>query len=83
MLDLLKEMDKTACKLVNTPMDSNLKLGLAKDDVVVDRESYQRLIGRLIYLSHTRPDIAYEVNVISQFMHNPKEVHLQATHWIL
>ena len=44
---------------------------------------YQRLVGRLIYLSHTRPNIAYAVGVISQFMHNPKETHLQLVHRIL
>ena len=44
---------------------------------------YQRLVGRLIYLSHTRPNIAYAVGVISQFMHNPKETHLQLVHTIL
>lgn len=37
----------------------------------------------MIYLSHTRPDIAYAMNVVSQFMHNPKEVHLQAVYRIL
>ena len=41
---------------------------------------YQSIVGKLIYLSHTRPNIAYAVSVISQFMHSPKEVHLQATH---
>ena len=49
----------------------------------VDRESYQRLVGKLIYLSHTRPDITYVVGVVSQFMHNPKQVHLRATRRIL
>ena len=37
----------------------------------------------MVYLSHTRPDIAYAVNVVSQFMHNLKEVHLQAIYKIL
>jgi hypothetical protein len=79
-MDLLKETGKMACKPASTPIDPNLRLGKAEEDVVVDGEMYQCLVGRLIYLSHTRPDIAYVVSVISQFMHNLKEVHLQATH---
>jgi DNA-binding protein len=43
----------------------------------------QCLVGKLIYLSHTQPNIAYVVSVINQFMHNPKEVHLQAAHRVL
>ena len=44
---------------------------------------YQRLVTKLIYLSRTQPDIAYAINLVSQFMHNPKEVHLQAVYKIL
>lgn len=44
---------------------------------------YQKLIGKLIYLSHTRPDIAYAVNVVSQFMYHPKEAYLQVVCRIL
>ena len=44
---------------------------------------YQRLWGKLIYLSHTRPDIAYPVSVISQFMHEPRQPHLNAVYRIL
>ena len=43
----------------------------------VNRESYQRLVGKLIYLSHTRLDISYAVGIVSQFMHNPNEEHLK------
>lgn len=39
---------------------------------------YQRLVDKLIYLSHTRPDIAYAVSVVSQFMHNPSKDHMDA-----
>ena len=81
--DLLKETGKLACKPVDTPINPNHKLGEALDDPTVDKEMYQRLVGRLIYLSHTRPDIAYAVSVVSQFMHNPKEIHLQAVYRIL
>nr|KYP46112.1 Retrovirus-related Pol polyprotein from transposon TNT 1-94 [Cajanus cajan] len=76
--NLLKEIGKTACKLASTPIDPNLKLGNAEEDTAVDKEVYQRLVGRLIYLSHTRPDVAFAVSLVSQFMHQPKEVHLQA-----
>ncbi|XP_050915685.1 uncharacterized mitochondrial protein AtMg00810-like [Lathyrus oleraceus] len=64
-------------------MDPNLKLGNTKEDVVVDKEMYQRLVGRLIYLSITRSNISYVVSMVSQFMHNPKEIHLQVVHRIL
>jgi len=76
--DLLKETGKTACKPVSTPVDPNIKLGSAEEDNAVNKEMYQRLVGRLIYLSHTRPDIAFAVSLVSQFMHQPREAHLQA-----
>jgi len=40
-------------------------------------------VGKLIYLSHTRPNIAYAVSVVSQFMHDPRERHLQAVNRII
>ena len=78
VINLLKETGKTACKPASTLIDPNLRLGEAEKNATVDKEMYQRLVGRLIYLSHTRPDISYAVSVISQFMHSPKEAHLQA-----
>ena len=81
--DLLVETGKIGCKPISTPMDPNHKLGEAKEEPAVDKGMYQRLIGRLIYLVHTRPDIAYSVNVLSQFMHDPREPHLQAAHRVL
>ena len=82
-MDLFKETGKTACKPTSTPIDPNLRLGMAEEDAAIDREMYQRLVGRLIYMSHTQPDIAYAMSVISQFMHSLKEVHLQAGHQVL
>ena len=49
----------------------------------VEKERYQRSVGKLIYLSHTRPEIAFAVSVISQHMHSPKETHLEAVYKIL
>jgi hypothetical protein len=76
--DLLQETGKTACKPACTPIDPNVKLGNAEEDIAVNKEKYQRLVGKLIYLSHTRPDVAFAVSLVSQFMHQPKEIHLQA-----
>lgn len=81
--DLLKEAGKLGCKPAATPIEPNQKLGEAKEEPVVDREMYQRLVGKLIYLAHTRPDIAYSVSMISQFMHDPRESHLQAAYRVL
>lgn len=55
----------TCCKSVETPIDPNVKLKAVAVNEVVDREYYQRLVGRLVYLSYTKPDIAFAVSVIS------------------
>jgi Reverse transcriptase (RNA-dependent DNA polymerase)/GAG-pre-integrase domain/Integrase core domain/gag-polypeptide of LTR copia-type len=77
-LDLIAEVGMLDCKPVDTPVIQNLKLGESKDQIPVNRERYQRLVGKLIYLSHTRPDIAYAVSLVSQFMHSPNEEHMEA-----
>ncbi|CAL8163118.1 unnamed protein product [Prunus armeniaca] len=71
------------CKPIDTPSEQNHKLGLYPDQVPTDKERYQRIVGKLIYLSHTRPDIAYAVSVVSQFMHSPSEDHMGAVMRIL
>lgn len=64
----------------STLIDLDHTLGLVEEDTNVNREIYQRLIRKLIYLSYTKPDIAYAVNAINQFMHKSKEVHLHAAY---
>ncbi|RCU30907.1 hypothetical protein DVA81_19785, partial [Acinetobacter baumannii] len=59
VVDLLRETGKLACKPASTPIDPNHKLGIANEDMAVDKEGFQKLVGKLIYLAHTRPDIAY------------------------
>ena len=49
----------------------------------MNKERYQRLVGHLIYLCHTRPDISYAVSVVSRYMHDPRSGHLDAVYWIL
>ena len=78
MLDLLKDTDMMGCKPVDTPMDANVKLDNKEDDQPVDKGHYHRLVGKLIYLSHTRSDIAFAASCVSQFMHSPSKSHLDA-----
>ncbi|KAI5349903.1 hypothetical protein L3X38_002794 [Prunus dulcis] len=71
ILDLLAETRMLDCKPIDTPSEQNHKLGLYPDQVPTDKKRYQQLARKLIYLSHTCPDIAYAVSVVSQFMHSP------------
>ena len=77
-MDLLAETVMVDCKPADAPMQVNHDLKFEEGANLADKERYQRLIGKLIYLSHTRPDIAYTVGVISQFTHQPQEDHMEA-----
>lgn len=56
-------------------MDTHVKLLSTSGEPLTQPETYQRLIGKLIYLTLTRSDIAYIMHVLSQFMHSPTSVH--------
>ncbi|XP_059629766.1 uncharacterized mitochondrial protein AtMg00810-like [Cornus florida] len=66
-----------------TRLVKNHRLADSEGELLSDVGEYQRLVGKLIYLSMTRPDIAYAVSVVSQFMHSPHTLHLDATIRIL
>ena len=83
VLDLLSEVGLLECKPVDTPIVQNHKLGIYPNQKPTNKGRYQRLVGKLIYLSHTRPDIAYTVSVVSQFMHCPSEEHMEVVIQIL
>jgi hypothetical protein len=83
ILDLLKETEMLGCKAIDNPVEVNVKLGEGSESPLVDKGRYQRLVGWLNYLSHTRLDIAYAVSVVSQFMHSPQEPHMKAVYRIL
>ncbi|XP_021723903.1 uncharacterized protein LOC110691290 [Chenopodium quinoa] len=70
-------------KPIKILIDPHLKLTAKNGDLLPNVTEYQRLIGRLIYLGLTRPDITYVVNTMSQFMQHPTSVHMQATKRIL
>ena len=81
MLDLLSKTGILGCKATKTPIEPNLKLQPTSLEVM-DKEKYQRLVGRLIYLSHTRPNIAFAVSMVSQFMHSPNQGRFDAVYRI-
>ena len=76
VLDLLTETGLLECKPADTPMVPNHGLKIEEGAELADKERYQRLVGKLIYLSHTRPDITYAVGIVSQFMHQPQANHM-------
>ena len=77
VLALLSEVGLLECKPVDTPIVQNHILGLYPNQKPTDKGRYQRLVDKLIYLSHTHPDIAYAMSVVSQFMHCPSEEHME------
>ncbi|CAM8889721.1 unnamed protein product [Rhodiola kirilowii] len=82
-LELIKDAGLLGCKPSSLPMDTKHKLSLSTSPAIVDPTKYKRLVGQLIYLTVTRPDLAYPVHILSQFMHEPREEHLKAAHKVL
>ena len=83
ILDLLKKSWMSGCKPTDTPSDPNKKLGDAEKGDSIVATQYKRLICKLIYLSHTSPNIAFSIGFVSQFMHTPHRVHLEPAYRIL
>jgi hypothetical protein len=68
---------------MTTLMITNLKKLSALDSNLVDPTLYRQLISSLMFLVNTRPDIFFVVNTLSQFMVEPRQVHLIATKHVL
>ena len=71
------------CKAMVTPMASNLKLLSDASSELVDATMYHQMIGSLMYLTNTRPDICFVVNILSHFLTDPRNAHLVAAKHIL
>lgn len=77
-MDLVSDASLSGAKPVDTPMVKSSH-GLTNEGVLFkDPEKFRRLIGRLLYLGFTKPDIAYATQSLSQFMQQPCEHHWEA-----
>ena len=81
-LDIFTETRKIRNRPVNTHLEQNWKSRSTKTNHPMDKAIYQLLVGKLIYLSLSRLDIAFRVSVISQFMHSPTQRRLGTTNLI-
>ena len=71
------------CKAMDTPMESNLKLLSDASIDSIDATMYHQMIGSLMYLMNTRPDICFAMNTLSQFLIDLRHVHLIVVKHIL
>ena len=83
VIDFLNKIGMLRCKPIETPIEPNVKLQPTEAENVKNKEHYQRLVGRLIYQSHTRPNISFSVSIVCQFMHTPGPAHFEAVYRIL
>lgn len=71
------------CKPTNTPFLSGINLENGKDTPLVDYTLYRQLVGSLIYLTHSCPDLSYVVGEVSRYMQEPHELHWKYAKCIL
>jgi hypothetical protein len=83
VVEILKRFGVLDCKPMATPMESNMKLLDDTTSEDVDATLYRKMIGSLMYLTNTRPDICFVVNTLSQYMVDPRRVHLIAVKHVM
>jgi hypothetical protein len=81
--DILKKFSMSSCKPATTPLEVRLKLHINDDSNLVDATIYRQLVGSLIYLTTTRLDISFTINMVLRFMSEPKELHWKTVKRIL
>lgn len=81
--ELLNRFGMGESKETATPMETRLKLEKEDGELLKNATMFRQLVGSLIYLTITRPEISYSVSVISKFMQNPRTPHLDAAKRIL
>ncbi|CAL9023794.1 unnamed protein product, partial [Prunus brigantina] len=81
--DLLVKAGMESCRPCPTPSKPHTQVLPTDGEPLKEPSVYRSIVGALQYLTFTRPDLAYSVNTVCQFMHNPTEVHFQLVKRIL
>eukprot|EP00253_Pinus_taeda_P020539 PITA_20539 len=81
--DILRHFHMEDCKPAPSPFQSGVKLSVSCTSLEVDATLYRQLVGKLLYLTHTRPDLSFAVGLVARFMQNSRESHWKAAKRIL
>ena len=81
--DLLRHFHMEDCKPAPSPFQFGVKLSVTCTSPEVDATLYCQLVGKLLYLTHTRLDLSFTVGLVARFMQNPCESHWKAAKRIL
>ncbi|KAL0433957.1 UNVERIFIED_CONTAM: Retrovirus-related Pol polyprotein from transposon RE1 [Sesamum latifolium] len=81
--DLLLDTGMAQAKAASTPLPTGIKFSADTGDLLSNPEAYRRLIGRILYLGFTRPDISHAAQQLSQFLQHPCRQHWDAAHHLL
>ncbi|KAL0400307.1 UNVERIFIED_CONTAM: Retrovirus-related Pol polyprotein from transposon RE1 [Sesamum radiatum] len=76
--EIIHDVNLTSCTPGHTPLPLGVKFSTQDSSPLHDPGPYKRLVGRLLYLSFTRPDIAFGAQQLSQFINQPGQVHMDA-----
>ncbi|KAI5323717.1 hypothetical protein L3X38_032789 [Prunus dulcis] len=82
-LTLLDKFGLKDCKLVSTPLVATDKLQREDGSEAADESLYRKIVGSLLYLTTTRPDIMFSASLLARFMHSPSKLHYGATKRVL
>jgi hypothetical protein len=81
--DIIKRFYMEECNPAETPIPLGTKLSKKDEGPIVDSTLYKILVGSLLYLTTTRPDIMYAASLVSRFMESPKDSHWKMVKRIL
>lgn len=74
-LDLIYEYGDLCDKPIDTPIEQHHSLARDDSEFLSDPQPYQRLVGRLVYLAVTKPEVSYAVHTLTQFLQTPRTNH--------